>query len=152
MTRRSVYRVRVGYVDTDQAGVVHHSTYFRWFEQARVEYLREGGLEYRSWEAGTRLGLPVVDAHVRYLAPTRFDEIVCVQTWIGAASHAAIRFDYAATVDGRPDVVVTEAQVRLACVHLEAGPRRMPAEVLTACLGPDFEAQLVSSTKTRPGR
>jgi acyl-CoA thioester hydrolase len=151
VTRRATYRVRVGYIDTDQAGVVHHSTYFRWFEQARVELLREGGLEYGTWEAATRLGLPVVDAHVRYLLPTRFDELVCVETWVGAASRAAIRFDSRVTVEGRPSVT-TEAQVRLACVHLDAGPRRMPDEVLVACFGAEFESHLVSSPKTRPGR
>lgn len=152
MTRRSTYRVRVGYVDTDQAGVVHHSTYFRWFEQARIELLREGGLEYRSWEAGTRLGLPVVEASLRYLLPARFDDLVCVETWIGAASRAAIRFDARVTIEGKPDDLVNEAQIRLACVHLDGGPRRMPDEVLRACLGPEFEAQLVSVGKTKPGR
>jgi acyl-CoA thioester hydrolase len=149
--RRATYRVRVGYIDTDQAGVVHHSTYFRWFEQARIELLREGGLEYRSWEAATRLGLPVVDMAVRYLAPTRFDELVQVETWVGAASRAALRFDSRVTVEGRPDVT-TEAQIRLACVHLDAGPRRIPDEVFVACFGVEFEAHLVGSPRTRPGR
>lgn len=151
MIRRTTYRARVGYVDTDQAGVVHHSTYFRWFEQARVELLREGGLVYGSWETATRLALPVVDTYVRYLLPTRFDDVVCVETWVGAASRAAVRFDSRVTVEGRPDVT-TEAQVRLACVDLAAGPRRIPDEVLVACFGAEFESHLVSSLKTRPGR
>jgi len=151
VTRRSTYRARVGYIDTDQAGVVHHTTYLRWFEQARIELLREGGLEYRSWEAGTHLGLPVVEAHVRYLQPARFDDIVLVETWVGAASRAALRFDSRVTIEGRAELI-HEAQIRLACVHLAGGPRRMPDEVLRACLGPDFEGQLVGAGKTRPGR
>lgn len=151
MTRRSTYRARVGYIDTDQAGVVHHTTYLRWLEQARIELLREGGLEYKAWEAGTRLGLPVVEAHVRYLQPARFDDVVLCETWIGAASRAAIRFDSRVTVEGNP-TVIHEAQIRLACVHLDGGPRRMPDEVLRACLGPGFEAELVGVGRTRPGR
>jgi acyl-CoA thioester hydrolase len=147
-----VYKARVGYVDTDQAGVAHHTTYFRWLEQARIELLREGGLEYKSWEAGTQLGLPVVEAHVRYLAPARFDEVAVVETWVGAASRAAIRFDSRMTLEGKPDTVIHEAEIRLACVHLTGGPRRIPNEVLSACLGPDFEQHLVGAGKTRPGR
>lgn len=151
MTRTSTYRVRVGYIDTDQAGVAHHTTLLRWLEQARIELLREGGLEYKTWEAGTHLGLPVVEAHLRYVLPTRFDDVAEVRTWVAAASRAALRFDSTVTVEGRPEVVY-EAQIRLACVHLSGGPRRMPDEVLAACLGPDFEAQLVGAGKTRTGR
>jgi acyl-CoA thioester hydrolase len=147
--RRSSYRVRVGYVDTDQAAVVHHSTYFRWLEQARVELLREGGLEYRSWEAATRLGLPLLDASIRYVQPCRFDDIVCVETVVGAAARTALRFDSKLTLEGRPDVVVTEAQIRLACVHFEHGARRVPDEVLRACLGDDFGEKLVRHAATK---
>lgn len=149
MTRKSIYRARVGYVDTDQAQVVHHSTYFRWLEQARVELLREGGLEYRSWEAATRLGLPLVDAGIRYVQPCRFDDVVLVETHVGALARTAIRFDSKITIEGREGVLVTEAQIRLACVHLETGPRRVPEEVLRACAGDGYEKALVRHAQTR---
>jgi acyl-CoA thioester hydrolase len=152
VSRRSCTLVRVGYVDTDQAGIAHHASYLRWLEQARIEHLREGGLDYGAWERATRLGLPVVDVSVRYLLPCRFDDLVSVETWVGAASRAAIRYDTRLTLQGRPDVVVNESQIRLACVHLEAGPRTMPDEVLLACLGPGFEERLVGTPRTRPGR
>ena len=82
----------------------------------------------------------------------RFDDVVCVETWVGAAARAAIRFDSRVTVEDRPEVVTTEAQIRLACVHLEGGARRVPDEVLLACFGPEFESHLGSSLGTRPGR
>jgi acyl-CoA thioester hydrolase len=145
----SVYRVRVGYVDTDQAAVVHHATYFRWLEQARVELMREGGLHYKSWEAATRLGLPLLDAAIRYVRPCRFDDIVIVETVIGAAARTALRFDSKITLESAPDVIVTEAQIRLACVHFEHGARRIPSEVLQACMGADFESKLVRTAGTR---
>lgn len=147
--RRSFYRVRVGYADTDQAAVVHHSVYFRWLEQARVELLRDGGLEYRSWEAATRLGLPLLDATIRYVQPCRFDDIVLVETVVGAAARTALRFDSKLTLESNPGVVVTEAQIRLACVHLEHGARRVPDEVLRACFGEGFETKLVRHAGTK---
>jgi acyl-CoA thioester hydrolase len=151
VSRTAVYRARAGYVDTDQGGVVHHATYLRWFEQARIELLREGGLVYREWEDGTRMGLPVVELSVRYLQPVRFDEVIVVETHLGAAARTALRFDYRSSVEGRSGIV-NEAQVRLACVHLSGGPRRIPDEVLRACLGDDFEAELVTALRTRVGR
>ncbi|MDR2422490.1 MAG: acyl-CoA thioesterase, partial [Deltaproteobacteria bacterium] len=42
---------RVLYVDTDLMGVVNNGHYFRFFEQARGEYLRELGLPYSEVEA-----------------------------------------------------------------------------------------------------
>ena len=44
------YAVRVQYLDTDQGGVVHHAAYLRWLEAARVELLRERGIDYRRFE------------------------------------------------------------------------------------------------------
>ena len=35
---------RVRFVETDLMGVVHHSNYLRWFEMARVEYLRRANV------------------------------------------------------------------------------------------------------------
>ena len=44
------HRVRVQYVDTDQAGVVHHAAYLRYLEAARIELLRARGIDYRQFE------------------------------------------------------------------------------------------------------
>jgi acyl-CoA thioester hydrolase len=35
------------YVETDQAGVIHHSVYAVWLEMGRTELLRANGLAYR---------------------------------------------------------------------------------------------------------
>jgi len=34
-------------------------------------------------------------------------------------------------------------------VHLEHGPRRVPAEVLRACAGEDYESKLVRHAQTK---
>ena len=31
---------KANYYETDQMGIVHHSNYIRWFEEARLEMLR----------------------------------------------------------------------------------------------------------------
>ena len=36
---RTPYRRRVQYYETDQMGIVHHSNYIRWFEEARTAFL-----------------------------------------------------------------------------------------------------------------
>lgn len=33
------YKHKIHYYETDQMGIVHHSNYIRWFEEARVDYM-----------------------------------------------------------------------------------------------------------------
>lgn len=127
------YGVRVAYVDTDQGGVVHHATYLRYLECARVEHMRERGFDYRRFEQEDRQGLLVVEANVRYRLPARFDDVLSLRTWIGLANRAKMRFD---TSIMRGDDVLCEAQITLACVRLEAGKiSSMPASVLALADG-----------------
>ena len=108
-------RVRVGYVDTDQARVMHHGTYLRYFEMGRVEHLRERGVDYRALELETRLALPVVEAKVRYRVAARFDDVLDIKTWVGAVNRAKIRFD---SVILRGDELLTEAEITLCCIDI----------------------------------
>jgi acyl-CoA thioester hydrolase len=122
------WRVRVAYADTDQGGVVHHGTYLRYLECGRVEHMRERGFDYRALEERERLGLLVVEANVRYKLPARFDDVLELRSWIGLGNRAKLRFD---TQILRGDDVLTEAQITLACVHMErARIVSMPAGVL----------------------
>ncbi|MEO6806155.1 MAG: thioesterase family protein [Edaphobacter sp.] len=87
-------RVRVRYVETDQMGVVYHSNYLVWFEVGRVELIREMGLNYKQMEEKDGCGIPVVDVHVRYRAPARYDDELVIETRLLAARGAVIKFGY----------------------------------------------------------
>jgi acyl-CoA thioester hydrolase len=87
-------RVRVRYAETDQMGVVYHSNYLIWFEVGRVELIRQLGLDYKRMEEEDGCGITVVDVHVRYRAPARYDDELVVQTTLLAARGPVIRFGY----------------------------------------------------------
>ncbi|MEC7520061.1 MAG: thioesterase family protein [Myxococcota bacterium] len=109
------YRVRVQYVDTDQGGVVHHAAYLRFLEQARVELLRQRGVDYRRFEREVGKGLPVAEVRIRYERPARFDDELEVEAWVGVINRAKIRFDYRIW---RGDERLTSAEITCACVDL----------------------------------
>ena len=44
-----VHRIRVRFVETDAMGIVHHSNYLAYFEEARVDYLRHVGHPFTEW-------------------------------------------------------------------------------------------------------
>lgn len=87
-------RVRVRYAETDQMGVVYHSNYLIWFEVGRVEFIRQLGLDYKSMEREEGCGIAVVDAHLRYRAPARYDDELIIETSLLAARGPVIRFGY----------------------------------------------------------
>ena len=112
-----VHRVRVQYLDTDQGGVVHHAAYLRFFEQARVELLRDRGIVYRDLERDERKGIPVAEVRVRYHRPCFFDDVLSIETTVGVINRAKIRFDYRVLREGE---AVTSAEITCACVDMDA--------------------------------
>src|SRR5262249_5138353 len=70
--------IRVIYGDTDQAGIVYYANYLRFFEASRGAFLRERGRSYVEIEAAG-LTMPVIEAHVRYLRPARYDDLIVVK-------------------------------------------------------------------------
>ncbi len=69
------YEHRAHYYETDQMGIVHHSNYIRWMEEARIAYMEFIGLPYKAVEAKGVL-IPVLSADCEYKSPVRFDETV----------------------------------------------------------------------------
>jgi acyl-CoA thioester hydrolase len=125
------HRIRVGYADTDQGGVVHHSVYLRYLEAARVEWFRAEGIDYRAVEYDQKLGLPVAECSLKYRRPAKFDDVLDIECWVGKCGRASMRFDYRVL---RGDEHLTDASVTLACVELPHGKlRSLPELLLSVC-------------------
>ncbi|MDO5548161.1 MAG: acyl-CoA thioesterase [Eubacteriales bacterium] len=69
------YVHRVQYYETDKMGITHHSNYFRWMEEARVDFLDRIGWSYDKLEENGIFS-PVTAIDCRYANSTTFaDEI-----------------------------------------------------------------------------
>jgi len=88
---RTAFRVR--YAETDQMGMVYYANYLVWFEVMRGDFMRAIGVPYARLEAEGWF-LPIAEAHVRYLAPARYDEAVEVVAWIRAVRSRLVTFEY----------------------------------------------------------
>jgi acyl-CoA thioester hydrolase len=120
------YPVRAQPHHTDYAGIVWHGTYLTWMESARVECLRELGIEFANLVA---LGcdLPVVDLSIRYHRPVRLGMTAVVRTRLIQSSKVRMVWDYRiVSPDGQK--LYTTAQVTLVAVDLEKGSvmRKLP--------------------------
>lgn len=45
-----IYTHQAQYYETDQMGIIHHSNYIRWMEEARIAYMDQMGFPYRAVE------------------------------------------------------------------------------------------------------
>ena len=123
-----VAEVRVLYVDTDQMGVVNNVHYLRWFEIGRAEWIRKRGRAYRDLEVDG-VFLPVIEAHVRYRSPARYDDLVTITAGPQSATAATVTFGYMLyrKGDGR---LLAEGWTRHAAADSTGRVRRFPAELL----------------------
>jgi acyl-CoA thioester hydrolase len=85
--------VRVRVADTDMMGVVYNSNYLIWFEIGRSELMRDRGLTYHDVES-RGLSLPVTEAFLRVRAPGRYDDLLQVETRVGAVRTRQVAFLY----------------------------------------------------------
>ena len=121
-----VHRLRVRFAETDAMGIVHHSRYLPYLEEARVEYLRSLGHPYVELRA-EGVDYAVLEAFVQYRRPLRFDEVVQVHLRFGAATRASFQMAYLLTVG---DEVRATAVTVHGCVNAAGKPVRMPAWLL----------------------
>lgn len=87
------YVRRAQYYETDQMGVVHHTNYIRWFEEARVDLLRQHGIDYRDMETRGII-IPVVDMQCSYLTSVRFDDVVEIHLTLTKYTGVRMCFSY----------------------------------------------------------
>ena len=97
-TYKHTARIEVRYAETDQMGIVHHSVYAVWFEQARTEYFRTAGASYADMEA-EGFGAPVLELNVKFKQPTRYGDFVDVETSM-IREGLKVRFEYKVYVNG----------------------------------------------------
>ena len=71
------YEHRTQYYETDQMGIIHHSNYIRWFEEARTDLMRQMGIGYDEME-GQGIISPVLSVTCEYKSMTHFGETVLI--------------------------------------------------------------------------
>lgn len=122
---RTTVEIRVIFGDTDQMGIVYYANYLRFFEAARGAYLRERGRSYKEIEA-QGLQMPVMEAHVKYIRPSRYEDVLVVTAWIDSLRGASMRFAYTISRDGE---AVAEGWSEHACLGKNGRPTRIPQDL-----------------------
>ena len=116
------HAIRVRFSETDAMGIVHHSRYLPYLEEARVAYLRDLERPYSSLR-DDGFDLTVLEAFLRYRAPLRFDDVVDVHLRATAGTRTTFQMAYLLSVDGAPRATAVTVH---GCVTSEGRPTRLP--------------------------
>lgn len=89
----SVYQHKVQYYETDRMGIVHHSNYVRWMEEARMDCLRQLGCSYEKLE---EMGIisPVTSVECKYKLTTTFAEVIDIEVEVAEFKGVKLKLKY----------------------------------------------------------
>jgi acyl-CoA thioester hydrolase len=121
-------QVRIRYSETDRMGYAYYGNYATYFEVARVEALRQLGVNYKELEDEGTL-LPVSEFSIKYLKPAFYDDVISVTVSITKLPTARIHFYY--ETKNTAGVLINTGETVLVFVDKTSGkPKPAPARIL----------------------
>jgi acyl-CoA thioester hydrolase len=128
MADYSRYSLRVAYHETDAMGVVHHSNHVKYFEEARVDFLRTKNLMSDHHPDGP-LVFAVVELWTKYFKTARFDDEL--EVWLQARLRGLrIEFQYA-IFSKKLKTFIAQGTTQLIALGADLKPKR-PSKVFQA--------------------
>lgn len=109
----------VEFSETDMAGIMHFSNFFRWMEACEAGFYRSLGLPLISFVPGSVVGWPRISASCQYKAPLRFNDTVEVRLLIKEVRTRAViyLFQFRQVIDGRVlPAIMAQGEIVAVCV------------------------------------
>lgn len=85
---------RVEFCDTDMAGIMHFSNFFRFMEAAETAFLRSLGLSVLLSRCGLEVCLPRVHAECDYTDPLHFEDEVLVHLLVERKGTCSLTYQF----------------------------------------------------------
>ena len=110
---------RVEFSETDMAGIMHFSNFFRFMEATETAFMRSLGLSVLLQKSGLSFCLPRVHADCDYVAPLRFEDEVLVRLLVEKKGNRSITYQFR-FYKANEEQEVARGRVIVACA--ECGP------------------------------
>ena len=88
-----IYDRKIIYYETDKMGIIHHSNYIRFFEEARCALLEKAELPYNLMEEKGIMS-PVLGVSCKYKQHVTFGDIIEIHTYIKEFSGVKFTVGY----------------------------------------------------------
>ena len=128
------YKHIVQYYETDKMGIVHHSNYIRWMEEARVDFLSQIGWDFAKLEE-MGIASPVTSLDCKYKTSCTFSDEVYITVKIEEFKGVRLKLYY--EIKNKDDKVLCEAHSEHCFLNMEGKLLRLEKEY------PDFHKALM---------
>src|SRR4051812_49865983 len=115
-------RRRVEFSETDMAGIVHYSNFFRYMESAEHAFFRSLGFSIVTREVDPPMGWPRVHASCDYMAPLKFEDEVEIQLLVAEKKSKSLLYEFRFhKLSGDERVEIARGSLTVVCVRHEGG-------------------------------
>ncbi|MFO0799254.1 MAG: thioesterase family protein [Gemmataceae bacterium] len=97
---------RVEFGDTDMAGIMHFSQFFRFMEVAETDFLRARGLSVSWRRDGVKWGFPRVSAACDFKTPAFFEDLLTIAVTVEKVGTKSVSYRHAITNQHGAEVAV----------------------------------------------
>jgi acyl-CoA thioester hydrolase len=126
---------RIQFAETDLAGVVHFSNYFRMMEEVEHAFFRSLGMSVVMTHEALEIGWPRVSASCEYLGPLRFEDEVELKMRVTKVGEKSFNYEVEFLWEGRK--IALGKMTSVCCEMLDAGLRaiKIPEGIRRKLLG-----------------
>ncbi len=101
-----IFERKINYYETDRMGVVHHSNYIRFLEEARCQMLEKNHMPYSAFEEQGVM-IPVLGVSCNYKFHVTFDDIIQVKPFVKNFNGVRLTMGYEVRNKKTGDLVLT---------------------------------------------
>ena len=129
---------RVEFADTDMAGIMHYSNFFRFMETAEHGFFRSLGFSIVTRGVEPPVGWPRVHASCDFRQPLRFEDEVEIQMLVVEKKSKLLGYEFRFwNLKASPPVEVARGKLRVVCVTHDADGK------MSACPSPSAIADKI---------
>jgi YbgC/YbaW family acyl-CoA thioester hydrolase len=113
---------RVEFSDTDMAGIVHYSNFFRYMESAEHAFFRSLGYSVVTKQVDPPVGWPRVRAECEFKVPLHFEDEFEVHMLVSEKKSKSLNFVFCfRKLNGDPHIEVARGAITVVCVTHQNG-------------------------------
>ncbi|PIQ50010.1 MAG: thioesterase [Cytophagales bacterium CG12_big_fil_rev_8_21_14_0_65_40_12] len=128
-------QIRVRYAETDQMGYVYYGNYAMYYEVARVEALRQIGLNYVELEKAGIM-MPVHENFSKYHVPAKYDDLLEIKVSIAELPKVRMRFDY--EIRNQNQELINEGYTTLVFIDMKTNKIARAPQAMIEILSPFY--------------
>jgi len=121
---------RVEFSETDMAGIVHYSNFFRYMESAETAFFRSLGFSIVVRDSAAPVGWPRVHASCDFRHPLRFEDELEIHLLVAEKKSKALTYEFRfRKLNAAPQVEVARGRLTVVCVTRDATGKMTAAPI-----------------------